>query len=110
MAMRKSNRILLTLLFVFMFFFGYAQSKNCGEIQVSTKITSEAKGSTNGSIEFIFDSADKNDFKIFLVNAGEERAKAPITEGKVNNLKSGFYDFVIVDRKGCTKQLTVTVK
>lgn len=76
-------------------------------IRVETVLTQPVKGK-DGKIEFKFE--DKRTYKIFLVNQGADTAKDPLKATVVSNLKAGFYDFVIIDDKGCTKQLTLTLK
>jgi hypothetical protein len=85
---------------------------DCDAIKVEVKTTDPALNQSNGSIDFAF-SKSMNDYKIFLLNAGPDKTgKVEIKETKLSNLKSGFFDFLIIDRnsKGCLKQLTVVLK
>lgn len=84
-------------------------NKNCDEIKVDTKVFSPEKGNDNGKIQIIFEDASKT-YKVFLLNAGSERAKKEIENGIIDNLQVGFYDILIIDKNGCNKQLTVNLK
>lgn len=86
-----------------------AQVKGCDDISVETKLTEPSKGKSNGKIEFEFKEKSKT-YKIYLINRDATDAKNPLRGLDVRDLKAGFYDFVIVDDRGCTKQLTVTLK
>jgi hypothetical protein len=84
---------------------------DCDAIKVEIKTTTPGPNQSNGSIDLMF-SKPINDYKIFLLNAGPNRTeKIEIKETKLSNLKSGFFDFLIIDRnrKGCLKQLTVVL-
>ena len=84
---------------------------DCDDIKVEAKVTNPTSAG-NGSIELVFQGS-VNDYKIFWLNAGSSKTgKEEVEDGKVRNLKAGFYDFLIIDknRKGCTKQLTVILK
>ncbi|MBX2966142.1 MAG: hypothetical protein KF845_08355 [Cyclobacteriaceae bacterium] len=87
---------------------GFSQSAEC-EIQVETKITTPARGRNNGKVRFEFSDKAKT-YKIFLVNRNPSDARVPLRNNEAAELKEGFYDFVIVDGNGCSKQLTVTIK
>lgn len=92
----------------------HAQPKDCGEINIKTKTTPSDKGHSNGSIELIFESSESKSvtpatYKVFIINAGEERARKPVEQDKIKDLPAGFYDILVIDRKGCNKQLTVSL-
>lgn len=91
----------------------HAQPKDCGVINVKTKTIPSDKGRSNGSIELIFESSESKSitatYKVFIINAGEERARKPVEQGKIKDLRAGFYDILVIDRKGCNKQLTVSL-
>jgi len=79
-------------------------TKDC-DITVEAKTTNPAPGKSDGKIELTFPDSQRK-FKIYLINKGEERSKK--NSGKIiENLSKGFYDFVILDDKGCAKQITV---
>lgn len=86
-----------------------AQVQGCDEISVETKLSQPSAGRGNGRIEFIFSEKSRS-YKIYLINKDPQDAKNPLKGLEVRDLKVGFYDFVIVDDRGCTKQLTVTLK
>jgi hypothetical protein len=86
-----------------------AQVSGCDDINVETKLTEPSKGRNNGKIEFEFKEKSKT-YRIFLINRDAKDAKSPLKGLDVRDLKAGFYDFIIVDDRGCTKQLTVTLK
>ncbi len=37
-------------------------------------------------------------------------SKNPLRGNELQNLKAGFYDFLIMDEEGCSRQITVTIK
>ncbi len=86
-----------------------AQVAGCDEINVETKMSQPSTGKANGKIEFTFREKSKT-YKIYLINKDPKDAKNPMKGLEIRDLKAGFYDFVIVDDRGCTKQLTVTLK
>ena len=84
----------------------------CDDIKVEVKTVTPIGNQSNGSIDLNFSKAISN-YKIFLLNAGSDKTgKEEIVGGRITNLKSGFFDFLIMDRtkKGCVKQLTVVLK
>jgi hypothetical protein len=85
---------------------------DCDDIQVEVKAINPSNGLANGSIELTF-SKPLNGYRIFLLNAGPDKTqKEELEHGKVTRLDAGFFDFLIMDRnkKGCIRQLTVTLK
>jgi hypothetical protein len=95
-------------------FHAVAQSgvPDCDDIKVETKVTQPTNNLSNGTIDLVF-SKPVNNYKVFLLNAGSDgTGKEEVHGGKVTNLRSGFFDFLIIDRnrKGCVKQLTVVLK
>ncbi len=85
---------------------------DCDDIKVEVKTVAPIINQSNGSIDLIFSKAIEN-YKIFLLNAGPDKTgKEEIEGGRITNLKSGFFDFLIMDKtkKGCVKQLTVVLK
>jgi len=85
---------------------------DCDDIKVEVSTVQPANNQSNGSIDLIFTKPVSN-YKIFLLNAGSDKTgKEEIEDGKITNLKPGFFDFLIMDRsrKGCVKQLTVVLK
>ena len=85
-----------------------AQVRNC-TIEVTTTTESPQAGKNDGRIEFSFPDKSRN-HKIYLINRDQDEAKKPIRGVELKDLKAGFYDFVIVDDEGCSKQLTVVLK
>ena len=84
----------------------------CDDIKVEVKTVAPVSNQSNGTIDLVFSKAINN-YKIFLLNAGSDKTgKEEIEGGRITNLKSGFFDFLIMDktRKGCVKQLTVVLK
>jgi len=77
------------------------------EVKVESKVTNPEPGKKNGKIELTFSDTSRK-YKVFLINAGEEKAKKD-SGHVIANLGKGFYDLVITDDKGCTKQITVTL-
>ena len=85
---------------------------DCADIKVEAKATNPSQGSSNGNIELVFDKPTGN-YKILWLNAGRDKTgKEEISNGRLPNLKAGFYDFLIVDKNkaGCIRQLTVILK
>jgi hypothetical protein len=86
------------------------KSPDCGDqIKVSTITTHTIDGPSGGKIEFKFEdeSAAKN-LKFYITPIGEKTEEG--TKDGFRNLKAGFYDVYIVDKKGCLKQVQVQVK
>lgn len=82
-----------------------SQAKDC-DIKYESKVTNPDTGRKNGKVEFTF--ADARKYKVFLVSEGPDRAREEA--GKViENLEKGSYDIIIIDDKGCFKQITVTL-
>ena|SRR6187402_3259090 len=80
--------------------------KGC-EVKVESKVTNPEPGKKNGKIELTFADTSRK-YKVFLINAGEEKARRD--QGSViENLAKGFYDLIITDDKGCSKQITITL-
>jgi hypothetical protein len=106
--MKTSKALLISLLLLTTIGFtvkGQSTAKDC-DIKVESKVTNPDPGRKNGKIELTF--PDTRKYKVFVVNAGEELAKKD--SGKViEDLAKGFYDIIIVDDKGCFKQITVTL-
>lgn len=92
----------------------YAQKSvsDCDDIKVEVKTISPVGGGANGSIELIFDKALEN-YMIFWVNSGSGKTdKTEVEGGKIEGLRTGFFDILILDksRKGCIRELTVILK
>jgi hypothetical protein len=84
---------------------------NCGEIEVDVKVVNATAANQNdGSIELVF-AENTSRYKVFLLSEGAERAKEELKTRKVENIKHGFYEFIIIDTsiKGCFKELLVKV-
>ena len=112
--MTNSTRLLFSLLLVTLSLELYAQQpiKDCDDIEVEVSSTDPTPGGSNGSIELSFKDPIQN-YKIFWLNAGNSGMdKVEIKDGKLKNLKAGFFDLLVVDntRKMCIRQLTVTLK
>ena len=87
-------------------------SADCADIKVEAKATNPTASRADGSIELVFDKAVSN-YKIIWLNAGNSKTeKEEVNDGRLRNLKAGFYDLLILDKnnKGCTRQLTVILK
>lgn len=85
---------------------------DCEDIKVEVKALQPTDNQPNGRIDLVF-SKPTNNYKIFLLNAGSDKTgKEEIEDGKLSNLKAGFFDFLIMDKnkKGCIRQLTVVLK
>ncbi len=92
----------------------YAQKSvpDCDDIKVEVKTNSPVGGTANGSIELIFDK-ELDNYKIFWVNSGAGKTdKTEVKGGKIEGLKTGFFDILILDKskKGCIRELTVILK
>ena len=86
-----------------------SKPKDCPEIKVEVKTTDPAPGRKNGRIDLTFPDSSKK-YKVFVLNAGSDRAKKQIDNGIIDNLQAGFFDLLIIDEKGCNKQLTIKLK
>lgn len=85
---------------------------DCNDIKVEVVTMQPTDNLSNGSVELVL-TKPINNYKIFLLNAGSDKTgKEEIQNGKITNLRPGFFDFLILDRnrKGCVKQLTVVLK
>ena len=106
--MKTSKALLISLLLLTTTGFtvkGQSTAKDC-DIKVESKVTNPDPGRKNGKIELTF--PDTRKYKVFVAKAGEERTKKD--SGKViEDLGKGFYDIIIVDDKGCFKEITVTL-
>jgi len=82
----------------------------CETIQVEPKVMHPQSGA-KGSITLVFKNSSAENYTIYWLNAHNRQADRPISAGDLKNLPSGFYDLLIVDKnkKGCIKQLTVTL-
>ena len=111
MTLNKSLHCIMLFSFVMLSAALNAQSidKNCDEIKIETKIFNPEPGKSNGKIQIVFKEESKT-YKIFLLNAGSERSKKEIENGIIDNLRVGFYDILIIDKDGCNRQLTITLK
>ena len=92
----------------------WAQTKvpDCDDIKVEAKVTNPTGSGRDGSIDLVF-QGNVGDYKIFWLNAGSTKTdKQEVNDGKLTDLRAGFYDLLIIDknRKGCTKELTVILK
>lgn len=107
----KISKLLATGLFAVLMMQDYASKaqsvQNECEVKVESKATNPEPGKRNGKIELTFSDTSRK-YKVFLINMGEERAKKD-SGHVITNLGKGFYDLVITDDKGCTKQITVTL-
>lgn len=91
---------------------GQSTVPDCEDIHVDIETTAPTIGQANGSINLTF-TKPIGDYKIFFLNAGEDKTgKEEVLDGRLKNLKAGFFDFLIMDKnkKGCIKQLTVVLK
>lgn len=89
-----------------------SNSLNC-DIPVTTQVKNANPGKSNGEITLIISGeSGSGRYKVFLLNKGQEQAKNEIKSRKITGLKSGLYEFIIVDTKGdkCFKELTLTIK
>jgi hypothetical protein len=101
----------LLILFEGNILWAQTSTPDCDDIKVEARVINPTGGG-NGSIELVFQSS-VSDYKVFWLNAGSSKTgKEEVEDGKLRNLKAGFYDFLIIDKnkKGCTKQLTVILK
>jgi hypothetical protein len=101
----------LLILLYFLLFVGkvsFAQDTNC-TIEFTTTVTEPQAGRSNGKIEFVFKDNEKK-YTIYWINRSHSEAKNPIKVKEIKDLKAGFYDFVIVDAEGCSRQTTVILK
>lgn len=92
----------------------YAQQpiEDCKDIKVTVTTIEPQNGGSNGQIELTFTEPTSN-YKIFWLNEGPDKTgKVEVQNGKIEKLKTGFFDFLIIDknRKGCIRQLTVILK
>jgi len=87
-----------------------APAPQCDAIQVEPKVTHPQSGA-KGSITLVFKNSSAENYTIYWLNSHNRQADRPISAGDLKNLSSGFYDLLIVDKnkKGCIKQLTVTL-
>lgn len=94
-------------------FFTYGQSKpkvNCTEIAVKAEITDTHEGKSNGEVILKFTGTDNDkEYQIFLNCLGCAEPKKAVDQG-FKNLKQGYYDIYVIDKKGCSKQLNIQVK
>ena len=82
----------------------------CDEIKVTATITHSSDFLSNGKITLNYQDAGKaNLYKAFIQCVGCEKHHESTNEG-FQNLKAGYYDIYIIDKKGCSKQLNVQVK
>jgi hypothetical protein len=106
----KYSKTLLMSSFLFLGFTlsGNAQARNC-TIEATTTTVNPQAGRNDGRIEFNFTDKSRT-YKIYLINRNPDEAKKPLSGVELRDLKAGFYDFVIVDNEGCSKQITVVLK
>jgi len=111
----KLNRALRSIIVLFVFVMissvlkAQSVDRNCGDIIIETKTFPPDSGKKNGRIQISIPETSKK-YKVFLLNAGTERAKREIENGIIDNLQTGFYDILVIDEKGCNKQITVDLK
>ena len=84
-------------------------AQNCN-IETSYEVVNATRGSSTGSITITI-ANDSKDIKLFLLNKGEDQAKQEIKTRKIEKLKSGRYEFIIIDTKKdkCYKYLSLDV-
>jgi hypothetical protein len=84
-------------------------AQNC-VIETTNEVVNTARGKNTGSITITI-SDDSKDIKLFLLNQGEERAKEEIKTRKIEKLKAGRYEFIVIDTKKdqCYKYLSIEV-
>ncbi len=101
-------RIVVSSLLTLVFIPGIAQQKPCS-IEVTAKATAALDGRDSGRIEFSFTDRTR-EYKIYWINRNPMESKNPLRGNELQNLKAGFYDFLIMDEEGCSRQITVTIK
>jgi len=80
---------------------------DCPEVKVEAEITHTSGGNDNGKIVLKFDNAaDAEKYLIILTCAGCSEAKKA-EDLAFNNVKAGHYDIYLVDKQGCSKQLSI---
>lgn len=97
------------LLIIFLLSGVYASAQNC-DIETTNEVVNTISGKSTGSITVTI-SNDSKDIKLFLLNQGEESAKEEIKTRKIEKLKAGRYEFIIIDTKKdrCYKYLSIEV-
>lgn len=93
--------------------YSFAQTplKQCDDIRVEAKILNPSNNQSDGSIDFILPKPIDS-YRIFFLNAGPDKTdKQEVEKGKLQNLNSGSFDFLIIDttRKGCVRLHTVVL-
>lgn len=86
-------------------------AQNSCDINATTEVVNTPLGKNSGSIKIkIVD--DSQDIKVFLLNQGEDQAKKEVNSRKLDKLKSGKYEFIIIHTKSdkCYKYLTVEIR
>ena len=86
-----------------------ATAQNC-DIETTNEVVNTANGKSTGSITVTI-SNDSKDIKLFLLNQGEDQARKEIKSRKIEKLKAGRYEFIIIDTKKdrCYKYLSIEV-
>lgn len=84
-------------------------AQNC-DIETTNEVVNTSGGKNTGSISITI-SNDSKDIKLFLLNKGEEKAKEEIKTRKIEKLKAGRYEFIIINTKEdkCYKYLSIEV-
>lgn len=104
-------KVLLFSLFCILAASSLSQAQSCS-ITVSTQVVKSQPGKRTGQIKLTIEG-DKQDgrFKLFLLNQGAEQAKKEIENRQVQSLKSGLYEFIVIDtkREKCFKEISVQV-
>ncbi|WKZ58234.1 MAG: hypothetical protein QY309_10170 [Cyclobacteriaceae bacterium] len=109
--MTKIKPLLISILICFLLGSGTvtAQVSGCDEILVETKVTEPSNGRNDGKVEFKFKD-DSKSYKIFITNLDPKNSKKPLTNNTATGLGLGFYDFLIIDQRGCFKEVTISFK
>jgi len=91
----------------------YSQSssdcKHLVDLLVETKVVSTGQVNSS-SIELKFDDTSLKDYAILVTGPDKEPKIFKHKEKKFDDLKPGQYDILIIDRRGCFKQLIIKVK
>jgi hypothetical protein len=89
----------------------FSQSQPDCKIQIDSKVTEAHAGHDDGKIQLIIENDNKDQFKVFLLNKGEDRAREEIKTRVVDKAKAGLFEFIIIDikHKGCYKEYSVNV-
>ena len=97
------------LLIIFLLSGLKVMAQNC-TIETTSEVVNPTRGNNSGSITITI-ADDSKDIKLFLLNKGEQQAKEEIKSRKLEKLKAGRYEFIIIDTKKdkCYKYLSIDV-